>query len=205
MGWLSMTLSGMGDAPTPKQYLDKQFTYERDAADGLPFHGYRVLASACSRTYYAAVQSYGESGPGRVVAVICLVRWNPRASDGYVFGYKDLSETAGPYESDCPLRILDLLSPTDNPVALDWRRRCHEGLLRRKRYIPDGALIRFANSISFTDGSSHQVMRVRREKNKILLSPKDGLGCYTVSHLLDRNFEIVREAKVMPTIFPKGH
>lgn len=205
MGWLSMTLAGMGDTPTPKQYLDKQFTYEREAADGAPFYGSRVLASACRGTYYAAVQSYDKTGAGIVAAVICLVRWNPRAADGYVFAYKDMGETGGPYEADCPLRVLDLLSPTDNPVALDWRRRCHEGLLRRKRHIPDGALIRFAEAIAFTDGSSHQVMRVRREKNKIILSPKDGSGHYTVSRLLDRNFEIVREAKVMPTIFPKGN
>lgn len=205
MGWLSMTRAGMGDTPTPKQYLDAQFTYEREAVEGTPFHGYRVLASTCSRHYYAAVQAYDESGLGDVFGVVCLVRWNPRAADGYAFAYKDMSEMAGPYEADCPLKILELLSPTDNPVALDWRRRCHEALLRRKRHLPDGALIRFATAITFTDGTSHQVMRVRRGKSRIVLSPRDGYGRYTVSRLFDRTFEIVREAKVMPTIFPRGN
>ncbi|MGF7155982.1 DUF6927 domain-containing protein [Novosphingobium gossypii] len=204
MGWLSMTRSGMGDTPTPKAYLDKQFTWVRETVEGAPLHGCRVLASACSKHYYAAVQSYDERGAGEVFGVVCLVRWNLRAADGYVFSYKDMIETAGPYEADCPLKILALLSPSDNPVALDWRRRCHEALLRRKRPVPDGALIRFATAITFTDGSSHQIMRVRREKNRIVLSPRDGYGCYTVSRLFDRAFEIVREPKVMPTIFPKG-
>lgn len=204
MGWTSMPLASMGDTPTPKRYLDNQLTYEREGEGDVPFHGYRVVASVYNGSYYAAVQRYDASGPGETTAVVCLVRWNPRAADGFVFAYKDMTERGGPYEANCPLSVLDRLSPTMDPNSLDWRRRCHEALRLRKRHVPDGALIRFPNAISFSDGTSHQLMRVRRENNKIVLSPKEGLGYYKVSRLLTRNFEIVREAKVMPTIFLKG-
>jgi hypothetical protein len=40
--------------------------------------------------YYAAVQRYGPNNQTYAIsAVICLVRWNPKAADGLLFGYKD--------------------------------------------------------------------------------------------------------------------
>ena len=35
-----------------------------------------------------------------------------------------MTEGMGPYESNCPVAILDLLTPTDRPYALQWRARC---------------------------------------------------------------------------------
>jgi hypothetical protein len=203
MGWLSMPLASMGGHTSPKQYLDAQFTFERAATDDQPAHGYRVLESACSgnRVYYAAVQSIAEGVPGEVTAVVCPVRWNPKAADGFVFAYKDMSESMGPHEADCPLRVLERLTSTDNPVALDWRRRCFATIRRRSRKLPDGTLIRFPEPIAFGDATRHQLMRVLRQGNRIVLTRSDGGGRYRVSNLLDRKFEIVRERKISPTIF----
>ncbi|WP_103727520.1 hypothetical protein [Novosphingobium sp. HII-3] len=203
MGWLSMPLASMGGHTSPKQYLDAQFTYERAEADEQPAHGYRVLESACpgNRVYYAAVQRYEDDVPGEVTAIICLVRWNPKAADGFVFAYKDMSESMGPCEAACPLRVLERLTSTNDPNALDWRRRCFATLRRRQRDVPDGALIRFAQPISFSDHSQHQLMRVSRQGRRIVLSSSDGRGRYRVSDLLDRKFEIVRERRIAPTIF----
>ncbi len=101
MGWLSMPLSSMHPHSTPKAYLDAQLTYERvidepAEAEGeggpLPSRkGLRVIASSCLRNkvYYAAVAPTTDGVDGPVFAVVCLVRWNPRAKDGYVFAYKD--------------------------------------------------------------------------------------------------------------------
>lgn len=147
MGWLSMPLASMGGHTSPKHYLDAQFTYERPATPEHPSHGYRVLESACpgNRVYYAALQRFDDGAPGEVTAVVCLVRWNPRAKDGFVFAYKDMSESMGPHEADCPLRVLERLTSTNDPVSLDWRRRCFATIRRRSRKLPDGALIRFSN------------------------------------------------------------
>lgn len=203
MGWLTMPLASMGGHTSPKQYLDAQFNYDRAATDEHSSHGYRVLESACpgNRVYYAAIQRLDDGVPGEVTAVVCLVRWNPKAADGHVFGYKDMEESSGPYEADCPLRVLERLTSTNNPVALDWRRRCFATFRRRSRKLPDGALIRFPEPIAFGDNTRHELMRVMRQGNKIILTRSDGGGRYRIGNLLDRKFEIMRERKVAPTIF----
>ncbi len=58
---------------------------------------------------------------GEVFALVCLVRRNPKSTDGHAFGYKDMSESMGPWEDGCPAKILDLLTPTTSEYALDWR------------------------------------------------------------------------------------
>jgi hypothetical protein len=123
MGWLYMkSLKGHGG---PTQYLDNQFTCECRS---------RVLRSALvnGRVYYAAVEHVRKDGGTReVFAVVCLVDFNPGDLEGYIFGYKDMVETMGPYESACPQPILDLLTPTDNAYANEWRARCRAAIAER--------------------------------------------------------------------------
>ena len=81
MGWLFM--SSLGAHAGPREYLDDQFTCER------PGTKHRVLRSALigMRTYYAAVEANREDRPRLVFAVVCLVKYNPRDREGYIFGY----------------------------------------------------------------------------------------------------------------------
>ncbi|MDT0576382.1 hypothetical protein RM533_09300 [Croceicoccus sp. F390] len=204
MGWFTMTHMGMGGHETPKAYLDAQLTYERRAEGDKPFQGLRVLKSVYSGSaYYAAAERYDEKGARiYVTAIICLVRWNPRAADGYIFGYKDMDETVGPSEATCPRSVLALLSPTLHPFALDWRRRCYRLLALKERRVNDGDLIRFPEPMRFTDGSEHREFRIRREGKKAVLTLTDGRGRFKISGLLERRFEIVREPKVAKTFFP---
>ncbi len=114
----------------PQPYLDARFTHEQADATS------KVLRSALVRNsvYYAAVERRRTGTDEREVwALVCLVEFNARAPDGYVFGYKDMCESMGPYESDCPKAILDLLTPTDNPYAQAWRDRCQENIVQRLR------------------------------------------------------------------------
>ena len=139
MGWLYM--QSLGGHSGPKQYLDAQFTYAR------PEMTSKVLRSALAgmRVYYAAVEHIRlDTGKRDVFAVVCLVRYNPRDKEGYIFGYKDLDETVGPCECDCPASILDLLTPIDAKYALDWRARCRKISPRvaRGRPNPDRARAR---------------------------------------------------------------
>ena len=119
MGWLYMkSLNGHSG---PREYLDAQFTFER--SDGVS----KVLRSELvgNSVYYAAVeQTIFETGKHEVFALICLVAYDSRDREGYIFGYKDMTEGMGPYESNCPVAILDLLTPTDRPYAVQWRARC---------------------------------------------------------------------------------
>ncbi len=86
MGWLYM--QSLGGHAGPKQYLDAQFTYARPELTS------KVLRSALAgmRVYYAAVEHIRlDTGKRDVFAVVCLVRYNPRDKEGYIFGYKSHS------------------------------------------------------------------------------------------------------------------
>ncbi len=89
MGWLYM--QSLGGFSGPRQYLDDQFIYTRETEQAT------VLRSSLvkMRTYYAAVELLRPDRDREVVALVCLVRYNPRDREGYIFGYKDLDETMG--------------------------------------------------------------------------------------------------------------
>lgn len=105
----------------------------------------RILRSSMvGSTYYAAVERLNKkTGEKRVIGVVCLTR-----VDRGDFGMKSMSETMGPCESDCPKSILDLLSPTDDEWALEWRDRCRKRAAERKSKptlgkLPIGSIIEF--------------------------------------------------------------
>jgi hypothetical protein len=125
MGWL--TMQSLGGFSGPRQYLDDQFTYQRDGLRST------VLRSALARvrTYYAAVEHTYPDREREVFAAICLVHYNRRDREGTIFGYKDMDESMGPCEAECPAAILDLLTPTTNEHALAWRERCRTFIARR--------------------------------------------------------------------------
>jgi hypothetical protein len=202
MGWLSMPLTSMGANKTPKSYLDAQFNYMRTHDDG-SITDRRVVASSClnNRTYYAAVQSHDNGMAGDIYAIICLVRWNPRASDGFVFGYKDLDETMGPCEAECPDRILRLLTPTTYEYAIAWRRRCQDNLQLRDRPIVDGMRIRLPSPITFTNGYVGDDFIVSKRGAAITLRPTDGHGCYRFRNLRAKAWTAVTTTTVHRTVF----
>ena len=219
MGWLSMPLSSMHPQSTPKEYLDAQFTFEHayDAEGkrieggvanplpaGVSTRGLRVIASSCLRNkvWYAAIAPLENGKAGPVFAAVVLVRWNPRASDGYVFVYKDMDETAGPFECECPERILRLLDPTENHAALVWRRRCIRNLMRESRKLEDGMQIRLPTKIRFTDGYEGNVFFIRKQGRKTTLAlTADGPPCYRIGNLARMNFTIVPQTRVRKTLF----
>jgi hypothetical protein len=124
MGWLFMSRGGMSPFATPKAYLDNQCTYPPDPDKGRETGPAGAQIDGPFGAYYAACQSYDAEGPKETFAIICLVKWNPGARSGEEFGYKDMSETMGPYHYDCPASILDLLGPPGNEYAANWREAC---------------------------------------------------------------------------------
>jgi hypothetical protein len=207
MGWLYMDALGMSPHKGPKQYLDAQFTFKRREDHDEDFGGMRVLRSSCLRnqTYYAAVEKYDRAGKRICVfGVVCLVRYNKRASDGMVFGYKSISEDMGPCESECPTSILDLLTETEYEYAIEWRKRCRDAAKLRDRKLSDGDIIVFPEAMKFTDGSEHQRFKVRKEGRKTVLQTVEGYGRYQISRLMSRAFDIERPKKFTEVAFPKA-
>jgi len=201
MGWLTMSRYHMGGHKTAKEYLDAQFTYSRDV-DGV-IKGLKLLASSCpqNRTYYAAAQVM-EGGVGKeVFAIVCKVMWNPRSKTGEHFGYKDMDESVGPYEDNCPAHILDLLTPTDREHAIDWRRRCRANLERRARKIEDGDRIKLATALTFSDGHvGDEFIVVKRGRRLSFRDPVTRAG-YSISRFMERQWRVVPTTRVHKTIF----
>lgn len=147
------------------------------------------------RTYYAAVEILRSDDERRVIAAVCLVRYNPRDREGYVFGYKDMDETMGPCEAECPAAILDLLTPTTNVHALAWRERCRVAVTHRtsRPKLHNGQTIVFAEPITFADGASFSRMEVvidPRRPRAVRFRPAGGCGLYRIDRIAVRRWHV---------------
>lgn len=141
MGWTSYhTYSTYKNG---KQYIDRKAecddlfnTVMSDSETGREID-YEVLKSAMvGRTYYAAVQRTmcaTETEPERSEVFAAVVVTSIDRRYYYNFMYNAMDETVGPCECKCPKSILDLLTPTDNECAKEWRRRCYEYRANSKR------------------------------------------------------------------------
>ena len=193
MGWLYMqSLHGHSG---PRAYLDDQFTYTREG------HRSTVLRSALvgMRTYYAAVEHTGPDAERVVFAAVCLVRYNPRDREGYVFGYKDMDETMGPCESDCPPAILDMLTPTNSTYAVEWRARCRANAARRKAQSAKpkpkpGQIIVFDPPLRFSDGRTldrFEVLENRRSGRTMIYRDPVAGGLYRIPNVKARDYRLM--------------
>ena len=202
MGWLYMHRMGMDGYATPKAYLDAQFTYDRKYEDGTTY-AMRVLDSACvgNRVWYAATRVERSGQEPYVIALVCLVRWNPRDKEGLIFGYKDMEESMGPCEAECPDRILRLLTPTINEHALEWRERCRARLRLRSRKIEDGMHIRLATALTFTDGHVGSDFIVVKKGGSLSFRPIGGHGRYGIRNVRSLAYDVVPQLKVHRTVF----
>lgn len=157
MGWTSQHATHY-----KKGKIDRKAECDAYFLEGLNRGYYNVLKSALvGSTYYAAVQHLkryiGEDENGKsqyedvpenerqIFAAIFLTSTNSK--DYFNFSYKDMSENMGPYKYDCPKGILDLLSPTDNKYALEWRKACYENIAKKNNpnslnKLPEGTVIK---------------------------------------------------------------
>ena len=91
--------------------------------------GHKTLKKSIRGNRLWILQEYQKDGAPVRYIVLMLMGKHP---DGYGWGYKDIDESMGPYEVDCPLSYLDDLTPAANDYSRDWRsavRKFHE--LRR--------------------------------------------------------------------------
>ena len=194
MGWLYM--QSLGGHSGPRQYLDAQFTYQRPTVTS------RVLRSALikMRVYYAAVeQILAATGKREVWGAVCLVAYNPRDREGYIFGYKDMTESCGPIECDCPDAILDLLTPTDHPYAEEWRARCRDNAaMRRARSAKPtpraGQTIIFDTPLSFSNGQHldrFDVVANPRNRRTVLYRAHGSSGLYRITNVKHKNYQLL--------------
>lgn len=80
---------------------------------------------------YAAVEYPGEGVFAAIVPFEMLKR-----DDGYELLYNIMDESVGPCEKKCPLKILDLLDPTEREYAKNWRDECRKNATQKNNRIP---------------------------------------------------------------------
>ena len=140
MGWTSYHATNY----TRRGEVDRKAECDSVFTEDGEYGKWEVLKSSmCGSTYYAAVKRTMPSGKTYVFGAVCLTTVDSK--DYFNFSYKDMSEDMGPGDCKCPVSILDLLSPTENEYALEWRRRCRENAKGKNSLgrLPVGSVIEF--------------------------------------------------------------
>lgn len=145
----------MGWTYVPKKYgqtIKDFFSEQFDSESG------KVIA--CYSKLNVAYIAY-ETKQKEVIAIVCLLH----RKNGY-FGYKDMDETMGPFSYDAPAKLLNILTPTTNEWALQWRMKCQENLKKRKnrKKFSVGDTVKFEKPIYFGNGNEEDTFTVKSLK-----------------------------------------
>lgn len=185
MGWTSV------DKPfNVKDYIDELHTHETDTEK------YMVLDSAIKNmhTYYAAVEVTDKiTGKIVVSAAVVLLRYS-KSYWGAELSYKAMCESVWPTKSDCPERIMELLTDTENQftgVSLEransWRDACWKDIEDRKLFnwalkqVEVGDKLTFNRPVFFVNGKEFTELYVTsKERGRLRFSDRknDMFGMY---------------------------
>jgi len=177
MGWTYMY--------KPSSQSASEFLREQFDEDGDLFRWETLDISVVKfRTAYAAIRkTVKQTGDSHVFGVVCLLDYRPH--DTYNFGWKEVEESMGPTESECPARILDLLTPTDEKYAIEWRKRCRERIERLDKErqfmasLTPGDILHHEAGLSFTSGARLNTFTLLSKK-PLMLGDENGYGRYKV-------------------------
>lgn len=155
MGWTGCHYNGLLKTNAQKKIAIR----ERFGND--PEWGIILKDALVGNTYYGAVK-YTKTG--EVFALIVLISVDNK--DYFNLNYKEMCDTSGPFQTDCPVGILSLLSPTENEVALKWRENCRVKAKQRNIKFKNGDIIEFDHSIKFRSGNECRKFRICKEPRK---------------------------------------
>lgn len=161
-----------------REWLDKVYSGEN--------HGVkqRCLDAAMINMseIYVAVEQTDKYGIKTVIADIMQIKFTNEKEDGFNYpqmGYNAYGEQCGVHQTNCPQRILDLLTPTDDSTSNEWRRKCRERLEHRATVskLQEGDHIQFAEQIRFSSGELRDTFKIRIfNKKKMLVAVSNDTG-----------------------------
>jgi len=145
MGWMSFQMN-----EPVKEWFKSNLSNEVTVLD---------IAIVKRNTLYAAIR---DNETKEVYCLIYLLIWSRER--GYNFSYKSMSEFVGPCKSECPERILKLLSDLNdqndqNGYAREWRKRCKETILNRKKLSTANFVIKTNEPLNFRSGANYQYFK----------------------------------------------
>lgn len=131
--------------------------------------------STVGSVLYVAIKRTNKTS-GDVSVFALVVKTSSNAKEHYNFCYKDVCEDMGPVYVDCPARILDQLTPTDDKYALEWRKSCRDrlssGKLKRKilAAIKPGCRVIFSQPKKLANGALSSRFRCLDPKARLFWS-----------------------------------
>lgn len=138
-----------------------------------------------------------EEDPAAVDAEVFALVF-PFSNGGGQFVWKEQDETVGPYDTRCPDRILDRLTPTENENAKDWRAKCRASNAQelaskiRAKSVAPGTIIRFAEPLEFTSGATYDTFKFIERSTFWAQNSADAfLVTVTIPRWKTRAYEIV--------------
>lgn len=159
MGWTSISASDVGrTANEINQFLIKEM--ERGG------HLKVLDVSKKGNVVYMAVR---QIKLGNIFAAVI-----PYSFDKGEFFWKEMDDSCGPVQKDCPKRILNQLTPTDSEFANQWRKECLANLTKPKTKYKYGDIIEFANEVTFTDGHKGTSFILLKRGNAYRFTPYTG-------------------------------
>lgn len=143
MGWTGVSTYGTGF--NKKAHLDS--LWDNDTLDNGE-KKFEVLDHLVyGSTHYQAIKNNAEN---KTFAVITLTQMDNR--EGW-FYYKEMSENMGSFEyKGITKKFLNLLSPTDNKYASEWRNKAEAQIERdsfMRKNLVDGSIIEFNTPITY--------------------------------------------------------
>ena len=146
------------------------------------YKGRVVKMSSVGKVIYAAIKTKDEK---EIFGYVGLT-----STQNNEFYLKDLDETCGPLESNCPETILKLLTPTRNKYAIEWRERCKKTLEKEKqaKKIQVNAIIKFEKEVEFCNGKQGSIFTLI-EKKGIFYS--EDIGYCSIKNWKQKVFEVV--------------
>ena len=203
MGWTSYNATHYKNGR-----IDRKAECDAYFLEGLNRGFYEVLKSCMvGSTYYAAIKPLKKRGVAKeqyivipaeeqyVFAVVFLTSINMEDYDN--FSYKDMDESCGPYRYECPKGILDLLTPTDNEYANQWREACrkyHEEKKNRNilSKLPIGSEIKYKRP------NGEEVVAYKHPPCYQFKRPfwyLKGMGMYVRAQNIPSDYEIIRRGE----------
>lgn len=182
MGW---TYTNRSDSQTDREFFTKEFS-SCNIVD---------MSAPIKSTIYVVLEN--KKALGDLFAVVILTQWCRK--DHYNFGYKDIEECMGPYSYDCPIRLLDLLSPTESEYANEWRKLCREqakktaSIRKKMKMLKPGVVIRFPEPLKFTNRRRLREFKVEQYGKKKLFRDTTHHDLYRIRRLSSYDFEICTE------------
>ena len=202
MGW-----TGIHATHYKKGIIDRKAECDAYFMEGLNRGYFDVLKSSMvGSVYYAAVKplkKYGgeDENGGKIIVDIpineqqvfgVVFLTSTDVKDYFNFNYKDMDETVDPCYYDCPKGILDLLTPTDNEWANNWRSKCREQLEKKKNpnalsKLPEGTIIKVVLPCDTQRHKAGTEVKLTKEKwGKRCKWFVSGSSCYFTQGLMKR-------------------